>query len=102
MRPHCTFFVLHIQYLIRHGPHRKHRVLQFFYCYVCILCRWNVFTEQLPSNSTVDTQTGRLSHKPAFIFQNKEIRLKNMEYIPNKKVKLSLYQAMEAHRVVRR
>jgi hypothetical protein len=35
---------------IRHGPHRKRRVRQFYYCCVCILCRGNVFTGPLPSN----------------------------------------------------
>jgi hypothetical protein len=29
---------------IRHGPHTKRRVQQFFYCCVCIRCRDNVFT----------------------------------------------------------
>jgi hypothetical protein len=36
--------------LIRHGPHKKRRVQQFFYCCVCICCRGNIFTEPLPSN----------------------------------------------------
>jgi hypothetical protein len=36
--------------LIRHGPHRKRRVSQFFYCCVYIRCCGNVFTEPLPSN----------------------------------------------------
>jgi hypothetical protein len=36
--------------LIRHGPHRKRRVQQFFYCCVCIRCRGKVFIEPLPSN----------------------------------------------------
>jgi hypothetical protein len=36
--------------LIRHRPHRKRCVQQFFYCWVCISCRANVFTEPLPSN----------------------------------------------------
>jgi hypothetical protein len=42
---------------IRHGPHRKRRVQQFFYCvYIC--CRGNVFTEPLPSSSKgIHTQT---------------------------------------------
>jgi hypothetical protein len=35
--------------LIRHGPHRKQRVQQFFYCCLCIRLRCNVSTEQLPS-----------------------------------------------------
>jgi hypothetical protein len=35
---------------IRHGPHRKRRVQQFFYCCVCIRYRGNVSTEPLPSN----------------------------------------------------
>jgi hypothetical protein len=34
---------------LRHGPHRKRRVQEFFY-YMCICCRGNVFTEPLPSN----------------------------------------------------
>jgi hypothetical protein len=36
--------------LIRHGPHWKRRVQQFFYCCVCIRYRGNVSTEQLPTN----------------------------------------------------
>jgi hypothetical protein len=44
------FFVLHTEHLIRHGPQRKHRVQQFFYCCMCILYRGNLFTEPLPSN----------------------------------------------------
>jgi hypothetical protein len=44
--------------LIRHGPHRKRRVQQFSYCYTCIICRGNVFTEPLPSNNRgIHTQT---------------------------------------------
>jgi hypothetical protein len=34
---------------IRHGPHRKPRVQQFYYC-ICFRCRDNGFTEPLPSN----------------------------------------------------
>jgi hypothetical protein len=36
--------------LIRHGPHRKRRVQQFFYCCVPVRCRGNNFNEPLPSN----------------------------------------------------
>jgi hypothetical protein len=36
--------------LVRHGPHRKGRVQQLFYCYGRIRCRCNVFTKPLPSN----------------------------------------------------
>jgi hypothetical protein len=36
--------------LIRHGPHGKRRVQQFFYCCVCIRYSCNVSTEPLPSN----------------------------------------------------
>jgi hypothetical protein len=36
--------------LIRHGPHRKRHVQQFFYCCVCIRYRGNVSTEPLPGN----------------------------------------------------
>jgi hypothetical protein len=36
--------------LIRHGPHWKQHVQQFFYCCVCIPYRSNVFTKPLPSN----------------------------------------------------
>jgi hypothetical protein len=36
--------------LIRHGPQRKRRAQQLFYCYVRIRCCGNVFTEPLPSN----------------------------------------------------
>jgi hypothetical protein len=38
--------------LIRHGPHWKRRVQQFFYYCVCIRYRGNVSTESLPSNDT--------------------------------------------------
>jgi hypothetical protein len=43
--------------LIRHGPHWKLRVQQFFYCGVCIHYRGNVSTEPLPSNDRGDTHT---------------------------------------------
>jgi hypothetical protein len=47
--------------MIRHGPRRKRRVQQFFYCCVCISCRGNVFTEPLPSNDRgIHIQTHRL------------------------------------------
>jgi hypothetical protein len=36
--------------LIRHGPHWKRRLQQFFYCCLCIRYRGNVCTEPLPSN----------------------------------------------------
>jgi hypothetical protein len=42
--------------LIRHGPHWKRRVHQFFYCCVCILYASNVYTEPLPSNDRRYTQ----------------------------------------------
>jgi hypothetical protein len=35
--------------LIRHGPHWKRLVQQFYRC-VCVRCRGNNFTEALPSN----------------------------------------------------
>jgi hypothetical protein len=35
---------------IRHGPHIKRRLQQFFYCCVCIRWRGNVSTEPLSSN----------------------------------------------------
>jgi hypothetical protein len=56
---------------IWHGLHTKHRVHEFFPCFVCIHCRWNVFIESLPNNGylfwfhstgflkVVDTQMGR-------------------------------------------
>jgi hypothetical protein len=40
--------------LIRHGPHRKRFLQQFFHS-VCIRCRCNVFTKPLPSNDKGDT-----------------------------------------------
>jgi hypothetical protein len=40
----------HLLSLIRHGPHRKRSVQQFFYCCVCIRYRGNVSTDPLPSN----------------------------------------------------
>jgi hypothetical protein len=39
--------------LIRHGPHWKRRVQQFFCCRVCIRYRSNVSTQPLPSNDRV-------------------------------------------------
>jgi hypothetical protein len=44
---------------IRHGPHRKWRVQQFFYCCVCIRYRSNVSTEQLSIKDKGDTHTHR-------------------------------------------
>jgi hypothetical protein len=44
--------------LTRHGPHRKRRVQQFFYRFMSVRCRGNVFTELLPSNDMrIDIQT---------------------------------------------
>jgi hypothetical protein len=68
-----TLISLQTEYLIWHGPHRKHRVQQFFWCRVCIRCRGNMFAESLPSNDRggcADTQTARWSHTPPF--QNEE------------------------------
>jgi hypothetical protein len=46
---------------IRHGPHRKRRVQDFFCCFVCIRCRFSFRTESLPSNDRgVHIQTHRL------------------------------------------
>jgi hypothetical protein len=62
--------------LIRHGPHWKRRVQQFFYCCLCIRYRDNVSTEPLrnndgaiftlplPSNDRGDTQTHRQQRYP--------------------------------------
>jgi hypothetical protein len=36
--------------VVRHGPHWKRLVQQFFYCHVRIRYRGNVSTEPLPSN----------------------------------------------------
>jgi hypothetical protein len=38
--------------LIRHGPHIKRRVQQFYYRCVSIRFHGNVFTEPLPSNDS--------------------------------------------------
>jgi hypothetical protein len=47
--------------LILRGPHRKGRVQQLFYCYVCVCCRGNVFTEPLPSSDKgIHIRTHRL------------------------------------------
>jgi hypothetical protein len=62
--------------LIRHGPHWKTLVQQFFYCCVCVRYSGNAYTEPLPSNDRRHTQTATWSHKPALFFQNKESRLK--------------------------
>jgi hypothetical protein len=65
---------------IRHGPHRKRCVQQFFYCCVRSRCRGNGFTELLPSNGRdthTDTQRQQGSLISAFLFfQNMERRLK--------------------------
>jgi hypothetical protein len=84
--------------LIRHGPHWKRRVQQFFYCCVCICYRGNVYTEPLPSNEKgifieplpsnhwatlpsrclativgIHTHTATWSHKPTLFFQNRNV-----------------------------
>jgi hypothetical protein len=46
-----TFVSLHIEYFIRHGPHRKLRVQQVFCCCMCIRCRGKESTEPRPRNS---------------------------------------------------
>jgi hypothetical protein len=47
--------------LLRNAPHTKRRVHEFLYCWMCIRCRGNVFTERLPKNE-IEThmQTYRL------------------------------------------
>jgi hypothetical protein len=47
------------EYTIRHAPHRKYGVQQFFYSCVCIRCSGNVFTEPLPSNDRGHRRTAR-------------------------------------------
>jgi hypothetical protein len=42
---------------IRHWPHRKWQVQQFFNCCMCIPCRGNVFTEPLPYTEWRDIHT---------------------------------------------
>jgi hypothetical protein len=61
--------------LIRHGPHWKRRVQQFFCCCECIRYRGKVsteplpsndrgiFTEQLPSNDRGDTDVNTHAHR---------------------------------------
>jgi hypothetical protein len=71
--------------LIRHRPHSKRRVQQFFYCCVCIRYRGNVSTEPLPSNDReghTDTHIHAHKHRQQhdlisllLFFQNKESRL---------------------------
>jgi hypothetical protein len=39
------FLSQHTVHLVRHRPHREHRIQPFFYCCVCIRCRGNVFTQ---------------------------------------------------------
>jgi hypothetical protein len=48
-----TLLSLHIEYLIRHVPHRKHRVRQSFYSCMCNHCRGNVSSEPLLSNGSL-------------------------------------------------
>jgi hypothetical protein len=50
IRYHAPLFTKYEVSIIRHGPHTKHRVQQFFYCCLCIRCSGNVFTDPLPSN----------------------------------------------------
>jgi hypothetical protein len=70
--------------LIRHGPHWKRRVQQFFYCCVCIRYRGDVSTESFPSNGKgiyteplpsnyrgLHTETAEWSHKPTLFFFSK-------------------------------
>jgi hypothetical protein len=45
-----AFLTPHFEYLIRHVPHKKHRVRHFLYCCMFIHCPGNVFAELLPSN----------------------------------------------------
>jgi hypothetical protein len=93
------------RFLIRHGPHRKRHVQQFFYCCVCIRCRvrflqgpcletiriytdtltdvrdlcmpfrWVQHSKSLREGYT-DTQTAWSSKKPNCTFLNKESELK--------------------------
>jgi hypothetical protein len=78
-----TFLPLHIKYLTGNGPHRKHRVQNFFYSYLCIRCSWYVFTEPLSSNvrgTHIYTQTYRQQRDLVNLLpflQNKESSLKN-------------------------
>jgi hypothetical protein len=73
-----TFLSLKIEYLIRHGPQERHRVQQFFYCCVCIRCRGNMFTQQLPSNIRGEhRQRARWSHKRPFNFSKQGNYAKN-------------------------
>lgn len=46
----AAYLSLHIKYLIRHGPHRKHRDQEFVNCCVHILCPGKVFNEPLLRN----------------------------------------------------
>jgi hypothetical protein len=54
-----TFLALRTEYLIRHRPHIKQGIQQFFYCCLCIRCRRNVFTKSLPSNDRGNIQAYR-------------------------------------------
>jgi hypothetical protein len=110
-----TFLSLHIEYLIGHGPHRKHRVQQFFYCCVCIRCRGNVFTEPLPSNKllSINKRGNRQPHRQQgdlislpLSFQNKESGLKiltasinNFERT-NKRMNVGMYLHTFIHRYI--
>jgi hypothetical protein len=48
--------------MIRHGSHRKRRVQKFFYCYICIHCRGNVFTQSFSSNDMRNAHTDTHTH----------------------------------------
>jgi hypothetical protein len=52
-----TYGILSIEYLIQHGQHRKHPILQVFYFYMCIRCRRKVSSEPLPRNVRGNTES---------------------------------------------
>jgi hypothetical protein len=63
-----TFWEQLIAYfpLIRHRPHRRWRVKQFFSLCMCIRCCSNVFTVPLPSNTHTNTEWWEEFMKYAF------------------------------------
>jgi hypothetical protein len=64
------------EYLIRHGPHRKHRVRDLFCCSLRIFCLGQMYTEPLPSKCKTVRRPKLAIISFFFICWNKERKLK--------------------------
>jgi hypothetical protein len=60
-------------------PHTRQAYQQFYFC-LRIRCRWNDFTELLPSDRMRNTQTHSkvISYPKLYFFRSKEFRLKHV------------------------